>query len=54
LGSLCLFALGIIGIYLAKVFTEVKRRPYTIVRSVYGRRAPQIEDEHDDRCAQAG
>jgi glycosyltransferase involved in cell wall biosynthesis len=54
LGVLCLFASGIIGIYLAKVFTEVKRRPYTIVRSVYGRTGPQIEDEHDDRYSQAG
>jgi putative glycosyltransferase len=27
---------GIIGIYLAKVFTETKQRPYTIVRAEYG------------------
>jgi putative glycosyltransferase len=35
LGGLTIFCLGLIGIYLAKIFTEVKRRPYTIVRSVY-------------------
>ncbi|MFO0926416.1 MAG: glycosyltransferase family 2 protein [Gemmataceae bacterium] len=34
LGGLCLFALGINGIYLAKIFSEVKQRPYTLVRSV--------------------
>jgi putative glycosyltransferase len=37
LGGLCLFSLGTIGVYLAKVFSEVKRRPFTVVRSVYGR-----------------
>src|SRR5262249_33300063 len=37
LGGLILFSLGMIGIYLAKVFSEVKRRPFTITRSVHGR-----------------
>lgn len=37
LGGLTIFSLGIIGIYLSKVFTESKRRPYTIVRDVYER-----------------
>jgi putative glycosyltransferase len=36
LGGLTIFCLGIIGIYLAKVFTESKDRPYTIVRAEYG------------------
>ena len=35
LGGLTLFALGTIGIYLAKTYNEVKQRPLTIVRSVY-------------------
>ena len=35
LGGLTLFAIGLVGIYLAKVFEEVKARPYTIVRQVY-------------------
>lgn len=34
LGGLIMFSLGIIGLYLSKVFTETKRRPYTVVRSV--------------------
>lgn len=34
-GGLILVSLGIIGIYLGKVFIEVKRRPYTIIKSIY-------------------
>lgn len=37
LGGLILSCMGIIGIYLSKVFSESKRRPYTIVRNIYGR-----------------
>ncbi len=40
LGGLTIFWLGIIGIYLAKVFIETKDRPYTIVRAVYGEHQP--------------
>lgn len=39
LGGLTLFALGIIGIYLSKVFLETKQRPYTIVRDIHDRTA---------------
>lgn len=37
--GLILLSLGVIGIYLAKMFSEVKDRPYTIVRAVHGRDA---------------
>lgn len=37
LGGLTLFCLGIIGIYLSRVFIETKQRPYVIVRHVYER-----------------
>ena len=37
LGGLILSSLGIIGLYLSKVYSESKRRPYTIVRDIYGR-----------------
>ena len=33
--GLIIFFLGIQGVYLAKVFSEVKQRPYTIVRHIY-------------------
>jgi len=35
LGGFIISFLGVIGIYLAKVFSEVKQRPYTIVRDIY-------------------
>lgn len=36
LGGLTIFCLGVIGIYLSKVFTETKQRPYTVIRQLYG------------------
>ena len=35
LGGLAILFIGIIGIYLSKVFIETKNRPYTIVRAVH-------------------
>ncbi len=35
LGGLCIFCQGILGIYLARVFQEAKRRPVAIVRHVH-------------------
>jgi putative glycosyltransferase len=37
LGGLIISFIGIVGIYLSKVFSELKRRPYTIVRQVYAK-----------------
>lgn len=39
LGGTTIFCLGVIGIYLSKIFIEVKQRPFTIIRDVY---------EHED------
>jgi len=36
--GLIIFFMGVQGIYISKIFSEVKQRPYTIVRQVYGRR----------------
>src|SRR4029453_16137960 len=36
LGGVTIFCVGVLGIYLAKVFTETKDRPYTIIRQIYG------------------
>lgn len=33
--GLIIFFIGVQGIYISKIFTEVKQRPYTIIRSVY-------------------
>ncbi len=38
IGGLNMFVLGIIGIYLSKIFIESKQRPYTVIRNVYERR----------------
>jgi putative glycosyltransferase len=35
LGGMIISFIGIVGLYLSKIFSEVKQRPYTIVRRVY-------------------
>jgi putative glycosyltransferase len=35
LGGMIISFIGIVGIYLSKIFVETKQRPYTIVRRVY-------------------
>lgn len=35
IGGMVILFIGVIGIYLSKVFSEVKRRPYTHVRKIY-------------------
>ncbi|MFH1957626.1 MAG: glycosyltransferase family 2 protein [bacterium] len=36
-GGLTIFCVGLIGIYLSRVFMETKDRPYTIIRKIYER-----------------
>jgi putative glycosyltransferase len=43
LGGMIIIFVGVVGIYLSKIYTETKRRPYTIVRSVY-RKKPDRND----------
>ena len=35
LSGLIISFIGIVGIYLSKIFSETKRRPYTIIRQIY-------------------
>jgi putative glycosyltransferase len=35
LGGLVISFIGVVGIYLSKIFSETKQRPYTIVRHIY-------------------
>jgi putative glycosyltransferase len=35
LGGLTIFLVGLVGLYVSKIFIEVKQRPYTIVRDIY-------------------
>jgi putative glycosyltransferase len=37
LGGLIILCLGVIGIYISKIFTETKNRPYTIIKKIYKR-----------------
>jgi putative glycosyltransferase len=37
LGGMIISFIGVVGIYLSKVFSETKKRPYTIVRQIYAR-----------------
>lgn len=37
LGGMVISFIGVVGIYLSKIFSETKQRPYTIVRQVYGK-----------------
>jgi putative glycosyltransferase len=43
LGGVTIFSVGTIGMYLAKIFTETKERPYTVVRAYY----PEPDDCDD-------
>jgi putative glycosyltransferase len=44
LGGLIICFVGVAGLYLAKIFAEVKQRPATIVRRVYGAAEPPSAD----------
>ena len=35
IGGLIILLLGLIGIYISKIFIETKKRPYTIIREIY-------------------
>jgi putative glycosyltransferase len=52
LGGVTIFCVGVIGIYLAKVFMETKDRPYTIVRAAYGLETPSGEGRGSQRAEQ--
>lgn len=44
LGGLTIFCLGVIGIYLSKIFLEVKQRPYTIIKQVFEDELPHFRE----------
>ena len=50
LGGLMLGSLGIIGMYVSRIFIETKQRPYTIIRQIHDRAADQaVRDSADGR-----
>ena len=50
LGGLTISSIGLIGMYLSKIFTEVKQRPYTIVREIYEHPAGSDSDGLGERA----
>ncbi|VEP11248.1 putative glycosyltransferases [Hyella patelloides LEGE 07179] len=46
LGGLTIFCLGLIGIYLSKVFAETKQRPFTVVREIHEYQETNIEQDY--------
>lgn len=37
MGGMVISFIGVVGVYLSKIFSEIKQRPYTIVRHIYGK-----------------
>ena len=35
LGGLAIFSIGVVGLYVSRIFIETKNRPYTIIRSIH-------------------
>lgn len=54
LGGLSIFCMGIIAIYLSKVFAEAKDRPYTIIRQAYDQSSLSGGTHEPRRYSQAG
>lgn len=44
-GGLTVFSVGVIGLYLGRVFLEVKRRPNAVIRAIHG--APAVPESAD-------
>ena len=38
IGGIIIFLIGVIGIYLSKIFLEIKDRPLTIIKAIYKRK----------------
>lgn len=45
IGGVNVLCMGVVGIYVGRIFNEVKHRPYTIVQQVHGRLAADSEKE---------
>jgi putative glycosyltransferase len=35
-GGLTVFSIGVVGLYISRIFIETKNRPYTVIRRIYG------------------
>lgn len=53
IGGIIIFSLGVVGIYVSKIFVEVKGRPQTVVRKIYIR-GDAIAHPHPQRIETGG
>jgi putative glycosyltransferase len=44
LGGLSIASMGILGLYIARIFIETKHRPYSIIRAVHDSKGPSVND----------
>jgi putative glycosyltransferase len=51
IGGVIVFCLGVIGIYISRIFIETKNRPYVIVRRIHGGQPLGNEDIHSARAS---
>jgi putative glycosyltransferase len=49
LGGLLILCVGVVGIYISKIFIETKNRPYSIVRKVHQQNATSAANDRDAR-----
>ena len=35
-GGLTVFSIGVVGLYISRIFIETKGRPYTLIRKIHG------------------
>ncbi len=49
LGGLMISCVGIVGIYVSKIYIETKQRPYTIVRRIYDNRTEQASTQNQGK-----
>lgn len=50
-GGVIVFCLGVIGVYISRIFIETKNRPYVIVRRIHGGQRPDNEEAHSARTS---
>lgn len=50
LGGTILFTIGVLGLYIGKIYQEIKKRPQFIVESTLGLEAPYKDDEDNEGC----
>ncbi len=48
LGGMIIAFIGVVGIYLSKIYSETKQRPYTIIRQIHGRSQRSLAANEED------